>query len=381
VNFRVIERRYALFPQQSGLLTIEPVVFNGQIAQVSSRFPGNPLMQNTRSKRLRSEPLTINVSPKPLMPSSQLWLPARNITLTETWDDSPPVFKVGEAVTRTLTLTADGLMAAQLPEINVTLPEALKYYSDQAVVNDQKTGAGVIGSRQQKIAIIPAHEGQFTLPEIKLEWWNTQKRQSEILRLPQRTIQVMPADGVTAGAAADQQSAAAAVGDATLDNESDHAAPASLAGNYAAAYFWPGLSLVLLCGWLTTFLIMRTRRSVVTSDAAVGQHPDIVLSRKKVLSRLRQACLSNDAIATKETLLDWGKAHFTTDRVTSLAVIANLTNAGVAGQIETLNRTLYSKNSNDWTGQDLWQAIDLYSRSNDSSKNNKGKQVLAPLYP
>ena len=386
VNLRVVERRYAIFPQQSGVMAIDPVQFNGQIVQASSRFSNNPLLQNTRNKRLRSEPIKINISAIPASQADKPWLPAHHIMMTEQWQESPPVFKVGEAITRTLTITADGLMAAQLPEIGISMPTGIKHYSDQAVMNDQYQGTGIIGSRQQKIAIIPSKEGSYTLPEIKLEWWNTKTQRSETLQIPKRRIKVMAAD--VSSPSSGPESPVADVGDKTIrqvDGAGTLMFEATPLAVLARAGFWPWLCLVLLLGWLVTFLIMRSQKQALLNrrDQELQQSPEITLSKKTAIKNLKQACFNNDPVETKEALLVWARLRFGNHVIASMADIANYSNDVIGDEVGLLNQVLYSENNDGaWSGQGLWQAIDLYNKSSGASKgSNKRRHALAPLYP
>lgn len=382
-RFRVIERRYAIFPQQSGGLIIEPVIFNGQIVQSSSRFSANPFLQKARNKRLRSEAITIKVKPAPTLAAGQSWLPARNIQLKEIWQEDPPSFKAGEAVTRTLTITADGLLAAQLPVINITMPNGLKHYSDQAAVDNQMKSTGIIGKRQQKIAIIPAQAGQYTLPEIKLDWWNTQTQRKETLRIPQRNIQVMAADAAATKTSQAPEALEENAARQAVNSDDTGTTQTNKLDTLLNAVYWPWLSLILAAGWLGTFLIMRGKSLPQTINQATQQRT-AALSSKAAASKLKQTCLNNDPLATKEALLAWAKIRFSDQASTSLADLSakldNHAGRSVAEEIEKLNQALYSQANTRWQGLDLWQAIDRYCQS-PVKKTKKDEHALSPLYP
>jgi hypothetical protein len=100
-------------------------------------------------------PLTILPSPQDVIP----WVPASELTLTEQWPQDPPVFHAGEPLTRTLTLSAKGLTAAQLPPLGGMTVEAFKQYVDQPELDDQTADAGVTGVRREKIAFLPTQPG------------------------------------------------------------------------------------------------------------------------------------------------------------------------------------------------------------------------------
>ena len=76
-DFIVRERRYAVFPQQAGTLTIGPVTFEAMVI---------PDRGFSRVQRFRSDVLELTVQPAVAPPAAlagAAWLPAQRVTLTE----------------------------------------------------------------------------------------------------------------------------------------------------------------------------------------------------------------------------------------------------------------------------------------------------------
>jgi len=172
--YLVLERHYALFPQAAGSLHILP--FRGEV-QVGggSRSLFDPFGGRSQVKRVRSRGLDISVSGIPQGYTGNTWLPAKELQLVEEWPDAKngkPVFKVGEPVTRTLSLMADGLTSAQLPTLAQASIDGIKQYPDQPTLHDNKKASGIIGIREERIALIPTRPGSYTLPAIEVPWWN-----------------------------------------------------------------------------------------------------------------------------------------------------------------------------------------------------------------
>ena len=61
-----------------------------------------------------SKPKTVEVMPLPKK-NKGWWLPSKNLKISEKWQPEPPVFKVGEPVTRTLTIIAVSYTHLTLP--------------------------------------------------------------------------------------------------------------------------------------------------------------------------------------------------------------------------------------------------------------------------
>ena len=128
--------------------------------------------------------------PPPVDYPGQTWLPAKNVQLTEEWSTDPQSLHAGEPVTRTLRLQAVGLSAEQLPEITVAASDGVKTYGDQPLARTTADSDWVRGVREQRIALVPGNEGSYTLPEIRIDWWDTERNAPRQTTIPARVIQV-----------------------------------------------------------------------------------------------------------------------------------------------------------------------------------------------
>ena len=212
-RYQVVERRYAIFPQRSGILTILPVHLE---AHIPKNGHGANTLQDQGGKtanmivQRHSPQLLIEVEPIPAIINEQLWLPARHLQLEEKWSENPPKFQVGKALTRTLTLYANGLTAAQLPELfdtaatngtatpfssqtDQTDSAQLHRYPDQPILTDQRKRDGIVGERRETITMIPSSHGILSLPAIEIPWWNIDIQRKELAYLPKRTLIVTTA--------------------------------------------------------------------------------------------------------------------------------------------------------------------------------------------
>ena len=189
-RYVVIERQYVIFPQSSGPMTIQPIVFQGQTGGAGGFFSFDRFNQQPTSIVKRSKPIEIDVKPIPDSFTGDTWLPANQLSIQEQWSVDPSKLKQGEATTRTLTLKANGLAASHLPEIKSHLPETLKQYPDQPEFDESNNANGYVGVRRDKMAIIPTEGGGYTLPAINIPWWNTDTDTMEVAELPERHIQI-----------------------------------------------------------------------------------------------------------------------------------------------------------------------------------------------
>jgi hypothetical protein len=181
----IVEKRYAIFPLKSGTLTIPALRYQVAIddGDIWSRMSGS-----NNILRLMTEEKILNVKAAPADKTN--WLPAEDLRISEHWSAGLDNLKVGEPISRTITITSQGLTAAQIPPVPSYSIEGLTLYQDQAQTDNQKNKNGNQGSRIETTAIVPNKDGKFTLPETRIEWWNTKTQQYEIASLPAVTLSV-----------------------------------------------------------------------------------------------------------------------------------------------------------------------------------------------
>lgn len=181
--YEVYEWTWAFYPQKSGKMIIPPQAFSGRI-QYNGRMKA---VEDT------TQSIALEVLPQPAQyPAKSVWLPAKELTLHQKLQ-APKKLHVGDSITRTFTLTAKGLLASQLPEFEFENQTKFHIYPDKATPSNQASEFGVTGLKTQKIAIVPTHPGELTLPAYEMTWWNTETNQIETLKLPAKTYQVLPA--------------------------------------------------------------------------------------------------------------------------------------------------------------------------------------------
>ncbi len=351
VRHGVIEVRYALFPQKSGELTVPSQLFSA--TTVAAASDGHSLFgaRPGRATQVKSPSIPLTVRPKPAeYPAGAPWLPARNVSLVEAWTPEPENARMGDSLTRSLLIRAEGLSANQLPVITPPVPAGIRRYPDQPKLANEVTAAGLTGSREQREALVPSQPGAIEVQGYELVWWNTQEDRLERIELPSRQIQV-------------------------ADNPELRQAPIQQVDMQPLAehpLIWPWqLSTALLaCTSLIGFgLWWRARRQpAVQRSAPAGPSP------RSLLDDLRRACLANDSQATRQALDAWARQQPET-LADMAARFVPLSDA-----LDGLNGALYSETGQQWQGSALWQAIQALPPLG-ADTGEQEAQALPPLYP
>ncbi len=374
-RYLVTQIDYLAFPQASGTLTLDPITFQARVMQQSrSRF--DMFGQAGPTKRTRSKAISIEIKSIPKN-AEDPWLPATNLQLSSSWPQASPEFRVGEPVTRTLAIVADGIASAQLPKIYSETPAGFKQYPDQPMLQDRKDGNGVTGIRQEKIALVPTKPGTHILPAIKVSWWNTKTDKMEVARIAEVRIQVLPAIN-TAPAIEPPKAAVSSqpVHEITSPVVVAEQAPQPKQSNS----IYPWLALFFASGWIATAAAwwwlnkqLKSKNSTATKNNISKEK-----SRRKILAELKDACQENDCTATRTALLAWGQTLWPTTPPKGLSEFALHFDEITAKHILALNQALYGKGKNSWDGTTLWNAIKDYKANYQMNKDNA--QKLGSLY-
>ncbi len=341
LDYSVTERKYAIFPQKSGKLTIKPLVLTVElISNNRPNYNGFFNSQATKTKRIESKAITLDVKPAPAAFTGKHWLSAQQLVLKQDWSGDIEHMKLGEPLTRTLTLLAKGATVSQLPELNTTLSnDQLKAYPDQPVLQEQKKTDGVIAFREEKIALILSKAGDYRLPAIQIPWFNTVSQKMEMAEIPETLLTALAsAKTVVSSPQITPVTTQAITTTPTITTRPE-------------TNYWLWSSLLLAIGWFITvivFLKRRTKSESFTQDASVNS--DIT----DCIKALKKACSQNDSQASKNALIAWGRLTF---NQSTLGGIADYCDVRLREEILHLNQSLYGKASKEWQGNTLFQAF------------------------
>ena len=365
--YLVLEKKLAIFPQQSGQLKINPVLGEVRLVPESNSL-FDPFQTRGEIKSVNSPELILEVSGIDASFKGQHWLPSTSVRISDVWQEDLAELVAGEPVTRTLMLVAEGLTAAQLPPLDQGDVDGLKQYPDQPVMNDQRTSRGIVGVRQQKIALIPTAAGTYTLPEIVIPWWNVHTQKEETARIPARTVQVAGDPAVQAEpviepkASSEETSASTTVEPVvTVDEQTSR--------------FWIWLSLFLASGWLLSGIVWWLNRgqSVLSAEAPKRSALNLV----QVSKLLKAACFDSNANEARIALLNWANAINSSPGFDNLNSVGHYFGEPLKNEIDTLNQSLYGMQKTNWSGESLWQICEKIADDSQPARSASEEELLA----
>ncbi len=380
VPYNVLEYRFLLFPQKSGKITLTAPRFQGTVSDpdagrdtdffgFQSAFSG---LFGQKSIAVRAGDSVLDVRPKPAAAGTD-WLPASNVEIAEEISPSSAEVALGEAITRTVSVAANGAPASQIPDPTFPAGDGYKLYPGQADAKNLFDDKGIVGVKTRQIVFMPTKAGEIVLPAMKLSWFDVKTQTVQTAVLPAKTVKAtgsvpVPATPAEPVAVPEQGTAPAAVPVKPLP-------PATVEADYRL--FFAGI--LAGAGLMTLIWLIVSRFAFVRVRKAAER--ETVLPRRNAENALKQACAANDAVAARISLLQVAALYWESNPPLTLSGIADrFGDAVFAGQIDALNTVLYAPAPVEWNGKALWTAFKNTKIYRKSAAGEKSIPV-PPLYP
>jgi hypothetical protein len=295
VIWQVHERTYVVVPLRAGGLVVPGAELEG------------PLRASLESGVARGPRLVLEVRAPPAG-ASEPWLPARRLTLEESWSRDPSALSAGTPVTRTVVLRADGIPAQRLPQLEMAAHPALRVHHDRPDLVTEYHATGATGHRIQRIVLVPLDEGELLLPELSVRWWDVGMDAPRIATLPGRTLRLRAA----------------------------LPPPAAPEVRGISTVRWMAAAFALL---LAAMLWWRAR-----TDAA-----------REARKQLRAACRANDPRSARAALIEWWNVVSPDPAPPLVQRIGAAWDAGARAQLSALDASLYGRRA--WNGKEFWRRV------------------------
>ena len=297
-QYQVAEiRRGALFPQQSGKLTIEPLNLNVlAMVQQQRRRTGtifdlfdDPFFSARQAveRPLSTSPVTVNVKPLPDAPDGFTGGVGRfdisgGLNLNQV--------KANEAVSYRVTINGTGnlmLINAPSPEF----PNVFEVYDPQIDDHIKKNDNGISGSRTYEWVLIPRSQGHYSIPEMKFVYFDPAAGHYVTKTIPTQTIQVEKGDVRNIAHASGKDDVQLLNSDINYIHPTGHLHPVGH-NEHAGWPFWLTTALIVL---LTAgALVFSHRRQLAEQDVAGMRRKRALRLAKKRLKRADSHLKSND---------------------------------------------------------------------------------------
>ncbi|MEZ8166401.1 BatD family protein [Vibrio sp. 10N.261.49.A5] len=161
-----------LYPMTSGKFVIPTVPVRIQVSAPDGSNVGGTLY---------TQPIKFEASlPSGLLSDESPWFSATDVDVEQQWQRSSEDLKVGDAVTRTVTIKAKDSLSVLLP--NVLTNESTQQYQAYPQPNrldDTQERGDYRSSRIEETVYVIQQGGEFTLPEFTFQWWDSKNQRLE----------------------------------------------------------------------------------------------------------------------------------------------------------------------------------------------------------
>ncbi|WP_108651471.1 BatD family protein [Dongshaea marina] len=296
--FQVVTRQFVITPNHVGSQRII-----GPMLQASATVRGNNMnffsMPSSEPVMKQAPDIQIRVKPKPADYQGH-WLPSQQVTLTQSLSPKQASYQVGEPITRTITLTAANVDKSVLPELQPVTPAQFRNYPGKTTRENFAKQNTLLAQTSYQEALIPEKAGDYTLPEIRIPWWNTKTHRQEWARIPATTIKITPA----------ALSLSAPTTAAVQPNPAELTAqPQPLSWLQQTALWWFSCTILLLVVCLLLlYLWLQARRPGHTLSRSELQQPVSMI--KTDWKSLKQALTQADHLEGYQALQAWARQHY-----------------------------------------------------------------------
>jgi len=282
------------------------------------------------------------------------FLAAAALSLEQTVQRSSDQLKAGDAVTRVITVKAEGTPAMLLPPAAFPAVEGLSVYPAQPSLQDKTSRSGELSSsRVDSATYMLERPGDYVLPAVDITWWNVSKQKVEHAHADAVALKVT--GNAARGAVPTDSGGRRWRWDRLLDFVGDHWLGAIVAALVLAAL-----------GWFTPRMAHKVAAVYRRRRAAYLQ------SEAWSFGQLRRASRRRDAGAVYFALLDWLQRFApVAPRHTIQSLTAAARDPALDHEIDAIERALFAPDH----GETVWSPRRLLRRVS-TARRNLGRQAV-----
>jgi len=301
-RYKVSERKYALFPTQTGELTIGRAMISATIAtRRNTRDPfsmfGN-VFGRGKDITVRSDPVTVNVKTLPTKKKPKDFTgTVGKFSITATADKRK--VEVNQPVTVVFKITGVGNIKSVAEPAIPDLPD-FRIYRASSSENTSRVNDKLGGTKIYEEVFIPGRPGDMTIPSISYNYFDPESRKYQRIKTRPIKISVIKPEGYTAAPQYPFQPNNISIGNEARDiryikTDLGDTQPIGEVLIFRRLYIAVnGLPLAILAG----LIVIRKRRERLQANVGYARSRSALRMARKRLSKARK--LSN-----RETVLDF----------------------------------------------------------------------------
>ena len=309
--------QYLIYPQKAEKLKITPPVLDA----LEYELMPTPVRATLPEKVIQILPPIVQIKD---------WLPAKSLN----YEELSPVHNdlelpFGDTFTRKIRVSAEGVPANLIPDIQTSCVEHCKVYIHSIDSSNKILDGELFGSKTFEITYLPNQSGQVEILPIHIDWFNVTTRKQETMDIPGAKLNILP-ESV---------------------NQLQEPTEIEQSSVWIKIPNWLGILLGMALG----ILVVRLGRDFSWNKWIVN------IKQVEFQDRaLKTACVKGDAAKVREELLVWAKKVYASSNIHDLHDISHQLIPGeLKNEVEKLSEFLFSKHlqSTKWEGKTFWDAF------------------------
>lgn len=328
------------FPQKSGEITI---------ASIPVQFATTDYQKTTVDKHaLETQPLRVVVTEIPGVDSSKTIIVSDSFQAKQSWIPEPTDGFTGSAYTRIIHMEAKNLAAIFLPQIPFPDSEGASIYRKQPEVRDDNQRGEATGRRTDSATYLFEQEGQYTVPAIRITWWNNKRKTLEEVILEGSEFSIKPDP-----------------------NRAQQAGQAVVAAKKQNTLLYP---IVVLLTTLTLLFFILHRYTSNIRAWITAKKERYNQSERAYWVRLAAACKSGDLSLAYNRLYFWIRKRYQGEVLTPHKLAEKKGQKELEQELTSIDKRLFGAQktpNTEWQGKGLRKQVAKLRRSSQVFKKNQ----------
>jgi len=156
--------RWAVYPQRPGPFVVPPLEVTVPVARPGT-IGGDPRTMRTEAQRF-------DASVPAGASGVGSFVTTSRFQVTQRLDRSREGLRVGDSLTRSVSMTAEDAPGMLLPPLPSKEIDGLGVYLDPPRVSEEIYRGAITGTRVESVTYLMEREGEFQLPSVDLYWWD-----------------------------------------------------------------------------------------------------------------------------------------------------------------------------------------------------------------
>jgi hypothetical protein len=322
VTYAGQSRSYIIYPLTAGTFKVPPV----NVTFSYAKEPPKSSPPVTVSSQFQQFEATVPDEAAGL----RYFIATSNFTLEHTVSRNISDLKVGDSFKRSITMSAQDVVAMVLPPLRFEPFQGVGIYPDQPVLADKGGERGEIrtGKRTESVTYVLEKEGDYVLPEINVFWWDLKKEKLQketVLAIKLAVIFNPDLEAEQLALMADVSGQPPAAGTRTLG--------------------WRHLiALVVFMGFSISMNILWKKYKPLYANWSKSRKAQKANSEAAYFKRFHKACITGDKKETYNQLMSWLDRIYDGTGSATIWWFVNVTgNPELEEQVDELTNSLFAE--------------------------------------